>query len=190
MFTRFALIVAVAAITTGCRPPGKVKIAYDQGFEVQDAIFIPKLVDGQVIAGDIVLADAPNLCDSVRRGIVPSRMKSLTFRVFRITETAFLAPDVGEYKVLDAKPTRTGNFAFGELVESDLNCTQTLDARRSVIGAGRVEIEHFEAGDRGVIGGMFTTYRHSTLFDSYSELVEGRFDADYCATPFEKFSCR
>lgn len=190
MFTRYALIVAIAAVTAACRPPGKVKIAQQQAFEVQDSIFIPKVVDGQVIAGDIVLADAPNLCDAVRRGIVPSRMKSLVFRVFRITETALLAPDIGEYKLLHAKPTRTGNYAFGELVESDLNCKQTLETTDSVIGAGNVEINQFEAGDRGVVGGMFRTYRYSPLFDSYTELVEGGFDAEYCMTAFEKLSCR
>lgn len=190
MSTRLALLPLVA-LASACQPsPGAVNKSWGEAeFKVQDSIFMPIVVDGRVVGGELVLADKPNLCESARSGYMPSRMKALVFRVVRLTQSDYLAPDIGKYQVVDDKPSVAGSYAFGELIESDLNCTQTLAPTESVQNSGDVTIDAFETGENGVVSGTFSTVKVYSE-DFFLLDLKGQFNAEYCVTAAQKFSCR
>ncbi len=186
------LMTSIVLFTAACNSPGWVK-PHDssQAFKVADSIFMPVIANGEVVGGDILIADQPQLCEAVRSGFLPSRMKAVMFRVFRLQQDRIVAPDVGEYELLDAAPKKPGNYAVAQRLESDLNCKQTLSARDATLDFGDVGIEQMDTTNKAIVRGRFNVSRFKFNGDYDSgNIIEGAFSADYCPTPFEKFNCR
>lgn len=186
MFYRLA-VVSMFLFAAACNSPGYVKKYQQPVFQVRDAVFMPVRLDGRIIAGKLLIADQPNLCDSLTHGFIPKQIEAVQFNVVRKNESQLLAPDADKYEVTDDS-SKAGNLAFGQHLVSDLNCAQTLDPKTAVFRDGTLEIDHLETGRQGMVSGTFSTY--SYIFDTYFAGPEGQFAAQWCDPAFEKFSCR
>jgi hypothetical protein len=142
---------------------------------VADAIFAVLKDDAGKSTGlFVVLADKPKLCDSLKANREPKSSTSLVFALSRVSDTSFLAPDVGDYTVIDQNPTQAGNFAFGSFSRTDSNCTNTLSTAAAGAKSGLVKLTALKGEANGVASASF-----DVTFGG-GDKITGNFNASFC----------
>jgi hypothetical protein len=142
---------------------------------VADAIFgVFKDGSGKSTGAFVILADKPKICDGLRANRVPKSSTSLFFSLSRVTQTDVLAPDVGDYTVIDGLPTAGGNFSYASFDRSDANCTNTLSGSASSGKSGLIKVTNFKGETNGTANGTF-----DVTFGA-GDKVTGNFNATYC----------
>ncbi|MBK7858213.1 MAG: hypothetical protein IPJ65_06240 [Archangiaceae bacterium] len=172
-------------VASACNSPGYLKTSYGAPVHIESAVFVPSIdAQGRTYGATVLLADVPDLCRSLRSGRMPRKMSGLQLELVRFGQNGLLAPDVGEYNVIAAQPTRVGSYASGLLLESDANCTNTLSATEAVFRSGIVTVDRFETGHDGFVSGSF----EATC--GQGDEASGRFSAEYCEITAPQLSCQ
>ncbi|MFO0594313.1 MAG: hypothetical protein U0228_03385 [Myxococcaceae bacterium] len=171
---RMMLMVAAIAALSGCSGSVSGTVG-GNSLPVADAIFaVLKDTAGKTTGAIIVLADKPKICDSLKANREPKSSTSMFFSIARITATDSLAPDVGDYTVIDTLPTAAGSFAFAGFSHTDTNCTNTLSGSASTGKSGLVKVTNFKGDSTGSANGTF-----DVTFGG-GDKVTGSFNATFC----------
>ena len=142
---------------------------------VSDAIFAVLKDDmGKSIAAFVVMSDKPKICDSLKANREPKTATALLFTLYRFTDTAYLAPDVGEYTVVNTNPTSAGSFASATFTRTDSNCTNTLAANASAGKSGLVKLTNLKGEANGNASATFD------ITFGAGDIVKGNFNATFC----------
>lgn len=142
---------------------------------VSDAIFaILKNDQGKSTGMLVIMADKPKLCDSLKANREPKQSTALFMTMSRVTETDSLAPDVGEYTVIDGIPSRAGNYSYASFSRTDANCTNTLSSSTSGAKSGLIKVTNLKGEANGSANATF-----DITFGS-GDNVKGNFNATYC----------
>ena len=181
---RFSLL-SLVVFASACNGPGSIHLTYGDPIAVKSAVFIPELdSNGNFAAAIVMLSDQPDLCRSLRGGRMPKKMSGVELEVLRIGDSSYLAPDVGDYTVITAKPDRPGGYAVGEFMRNDLNCKNTLTASDALMRSGLVTIDDIQTGHDGLVSGTFdVTY-------GQGDSAQGRFTAEYCELTTSHLNCQ
>lgn len=142
---------------------------------VSDAIFAVLKDDaGKSIAAFIVMADKPKICESLKANREPKTATALALTVYRFSATDYLAPDVGEYTVVDANPTSAGSYASANFSHTDSNCTNTLANSAANGKSGLVKLTSLKGETNGNASGTYD------ITFGAGDKVTGSFNASYC----------
>jgi hypothetical protein len=142
---------------------------------VSDAIFaVLKDNSGKSTGLLVIMADKPKLCDSLKANREPKQATSLFLTMSRVTDTDTLAPDVGEYTVIEGFPTKAGNYAYSSFARTDANCTNTLSSSTSGAKSGLIKVTNLKGETNGSANATF-----DITFGS-GDKVTGNFNATYC----------
>lgn len=169
------LVAAVLAVgMVGCAGSAEGKVA-GHNLAVADAIFgVQKDSDGKNNILFVVLADKPNLCDSLKANRTPKGATSLSLGMFRIADLKLLAPDVGEYTVrTGADAFSNGNTASPTFSRQDSSCADTISNNAGDGKSGLIKLTNLKAETGGSANGTFDiTFGDGNL--------KGSFNASYC----------
>lgn len=142
---------------------------------VSDAIFaILKDGGGKSIAAVVVMSDKPKICDSLKANREPKTATALSMTLFRFSDTDYLAPDVGDYTVVDSNPTSAGSFASADFARTDSNCTNTISGNASGGKSGLIKVTAIKGETNGNASGTFD------ITFGAGDKVTGNFNASYC----------
>jgi hypothetical protein len=173
MMKRLMMVASVLAMV-GCSGSVSGTVG-GVSLSVSDAIFaVLKDDSGKSTGLFVVMADKPKLCDSLKANREPKSATSLIFSLSRITDTDYLAPDVGEYTVIDENPRNAGNFGFASFSRTDANCTNTLSASASTARSGLVKVTNLKGEVNGNASATF-----DVTFGG-GDKITGNFNATYC----------
>ena len=169
------LMVAVSMVAmTGCSGSMSGTVG-GISLNVSDAIFAVLKDDaGKSIGAFVLLADKPKICDSLKANREPKSSTSLALTVFRFSATDYLAPDVGDYTVVDTNPTSAGSYAQGFFSHTDSNCTNTLAGSAASGKSGLVKLSALKGETNGTASGTFD------ITFGAGDKVTGNFNASYC----------
>jgi len=142
---------------------------------VSDAIFaVLKDNAGKSTGLLVIMADKPKICDSLKANREPKQSTALFMSMSRVTDTDTLAPDVGEYTVIEGFPTKAGNYAYASFTRTDANCTNTLSSATSGAKSGLIKVTNLKGEANGNASATF-----DITFGS-GDKVTGNFNASYC----------
>jgi hypothetical protein len=174
MHSKFLVGAALFVALTGC--PGSVSGTVSGiSLGVADTLFyVEKDTAGKTIAFDVILADKGSVCTTLKANRLPKSSTSITLGLFRLAEDlTFLAPDIGDFTVIDSTPTKAGNWAIASFSHLDANCTNTLSKSASSGKSGLVKVTGVNAANNGSIAGTFDV-------SFGSDRVTGSFSGAYC----------
>ncbi len=143
--------------------------------DVNDAIFALFRDDsGRAIATLVVLSDTPKICDSLKANREPRTSTNLLLTLYRFSSDDYLAPDKGEFTVVDRDPTTAGSWASATFQRTDFNCANTLSPQASTGVSGLVKLTQLEPVANG--------NARATLDLTFGagDLVKGHFNARFC----------
>lgn len=144
---------------------------------VADAIFAVLKDDaGKTTAALVILGDKPKLCDSLKANREPRSSTGLFLTMVRYNPDAtdFLAPDTGEYTVVDTPQSSGGNFTEATFTRTDSNCTNTLSASASTGRSGLIKLTNIKGETNGSANATFD------ITFGAGDKVTGNFNASYC----------
>jgi hypothetical protein len=176
------LISLLSLAFVACGGPGSVSgTVSGLSLAVQDAIFTPvKDDDRKTIAALIILADKPNICDQMKANRQPKSATSMVLALIRLSDSPqqpFLAPDVGQYTVINSDPRAAGNYAEARFSRTDATCSSTLSESAGTGVSGTVTVDSLKAEPGGKATGSF-----DITFGS-NDKVKGNFNAMFCDVP-------
>jgi len=174
MYAKFLVGASLVAALSGC--PGNVSGTVSGiSLGVADTLFyVQKDTDGKTIAFNTIIADKGNVCTTLKANRQPKSATFMQMILFRWADDGKnLAPDVGEYTVVDTTPTKGGNWAYATFNHSDANCTNTLAASASSGKSGLIKVTGVNAANNGSISGTFD-------ISFGSDKVTGSFNGAYC----------
>lgn len=173
MRTVMLAVAMVAAV--GCAPGSVSGSVGGVTMNVADAVFAVLKSDAGKSEGLLViLADKPNICTSLKANREPKSATALTMMLYRVTQTDILAPDVGDYTVIDSNPTSAGNYAGASFTRTDANCTNSLSASASSGKSGLIKVTGLKAEANGNATGSFD------ITFGAGDKVTGNFNAAFC----------
>jgi hypothetical protein len=173
MMKRMMLAVATMAMV-GCSGSMTGTVG-GISLSVSDAIFAVLKDDaGKSIAAFVVMADKPKICDSLKANREPKTATALSLTVYRFSATDYLAPDVGDYTVVDVNPTSAGSYSSATFSHTDSNCTNTLAGSAASGKSGLVKLTSLKGETNGTASGTF-----DVTFGA-GDKVTGNFNATYC----------
>lgn len=166
---------AVLSLCASCSPGSFTGTVGGNSLAVADVIFsVVNDDDGKTYGALIVMADKPNLCDTLKANREPKQSNYTSFVLLRTSDNKLLAPDVGDYTVIKGLPSGNGNSAYADYKHTDANCTNTLSDDASTGQSGLIKISSFKSGTDGAAVGTFDiTY-------GAGDGVKGSFNAHYC----------
>ncbi|MFT3706646.1 MAG: hypothetical protein QM817_03170 [Archangium sp.] len=168
------IAVAVMAACSGCAGSVNGSVG-GVNLSVADAIFaVLKDNQGKTTGAIIVLADKPKICESLRANREPKSSTSMFMSISRITDTDALAPDVGEYTVIQGLPSGAGSFSYAGFSHGDSNCTNTLSSSASSGKSGLVKVTNFKGDSSGSANGTFD------ITFGAGDKITGNFNATFC----------
>ncbi len=170
---RMSIFVWMAALLTGCAGSVNGKVA-DVSLNVADAIFAVLKADGKSIATVVVLSDKPKLCETFKANREPKSATALITTLFRFSDSAYLAPEVGDYTVVGYDPTTAGSYAQSFFSRTDANCTNTISVDASRGKSGLIKLTAFKDAKNGTAGGNFD------ITFGEGDRLTGSFNASYC----------
>ncbi len=175
MMKRITMALVSMLMMAGCAGSVNGQVG-GVSLSVSDAIFgILKDNSGKSAGMFVIMADKPKICDSLKANREPKQSTSLFFSMLRYTENFdTLAPDVGEYTVLDGNVSKGGNYASSAFVRTDANCTNTLSLATSGAKSGLIKLTNLKGETNGSANGTF-----DVTFGS-GDKVTGNFNATYC----------
>lgn len=169
------LMLAIPMVMlVGCSGSMSGQVA-GHNLSVADAIFaVLKDNSGKSTGLLVVMADKPKICDSLKANREPKQSTALFLSMSRVTDTDTLAPDVGEYTVIEGFPTKAGNYAYSTFSRSDANCDNTVAPSARDAKSGLVKLTNLKAEANGAANATF-----DITFGS-GDKVTGNFNATYC----------
>lgn len=169
------LLVLFSSWATGCGPGSVNGTVGGVSLAVSDAIFAVLKDDTGKQQGLLVLmADKPNICDSLKANREPKSATSLSMLFVRFNaQFEVLAPEVGEYSVVE-NPTVAGNYAGASFNRTDANCTSTLSAQASAARSGLIKLAALKAESNGTASATFD------LTFGAGDKISGSVNAKYC----------
>ncbi len=170
-----SLFVVVAALVSACGPGSVNGTVSGISMNVADSIFAAiKDNTGRQVGLFVVMADKPNLCDSLKANRQPKSATAMVFAMVRYNaQGEELAPDVGDYTVVE-EITAAGSFASASFTRSDANCTNTIAANASGGKSGLIKLSALKAEANGSAQATF-----DVTFGA-GDKVTGSFNAKYC----------
>jgi hypothetical protein len=175
--TRFILGLAAAVVLSACGGPGNMSgTVAGIKLDVKDSAFL--LVKNQ--AGDTVgmflaMADQPDICGTLKANRQPKNTTAVLFSMVRYTDQGTtLAPDVGDYTVINMTPPRGGNYAGALFSHTDTNCTSTIAQTAATGSSGLIKLTSMKAEANGYAQGSFD------ITFGASDKVTGSFSAKFC----------
>ncbi len=177
------VLLASLVVLSGCFGPGSVSGTVSGiSLNVQDAIFFsPKDNAGKTVGLAVLLADKPNLCDTLKANRQPKSSTGLSLVMMNIkvdgSTVTFLSPDVASYTVTtnDADLAKGGLFAQGGFGKNDSSCTSTLTDAASTMKSGLVKLTAIKNEAGGTAEGTF-----DVSIGSQADKLTGRFTASFC----------
>lgn len=166
---------AVALFVSACSPGSFNGTVAGNSLSVADAIFAQVKDDnGKIFGAYIVLADQPNLCDTLKANREPKQSTYVSFTLLKASDTEFLAPDIGEYTIVTGLPSANASSAYAQFDHSDANCTNTLSEDARTGKSGLIKLQSYKAESGGSASGTF-----DVTFGA-GDGVKGAFNASYC----------
>lgn len=180
---RMSQIVATLALLTalsGCGGGSVSGTVSGISLAVQDSIFFVIKDDaGKTQYLSVIMADKPNLCDTLKANRLPKSATSLSFGLLNVKVDngvpTILAPDVGSYTVTESQVTQTGFFATAGFDRSDANCTSSLADTASNGKSGLVKITSIKAEANGNLAGTF-----DVSIGTQADKLTGSLNARFC----------
>ncbi|MEW6432521.1 MAG: hypothetical protein AB1730_13545 [Myxococcota bacterium] len=167
----------VAVFLSACGGPGSMDgTVAGLNLSVKDAIFaLIKDANGTTQGMYLVLADKPDLCATVKANRQPKSLTGVVFSMIRYTDTGtVLAPEAGDYTVINMQPPRGGSYAGAFFTHTDANCTPTIAPTAATGSSGLVKLGSMKAEPGGFASGTF-----DVTFGT-SDKVKGHFNASFC----------
>ena len=174
---RITFVLAAALVFSACGGPGHMDgTVAGINLSVKDAIFaLIKDTSGNTAGLYLVMADKPDLCTTVKANRQPKNLTGLVFSMVQYTDTAtILAPDVGDYTVVNSTPPRGGRYAGAFFAHTDANCTSTIAPAAGTGSSGLVKLTSLKGETGGTASGTF-----DVTFGA-SDKVTGSFNAAFC----------
>lgn len=169
------LMMAVAALAmVGCS--GSVSGTVGGiSLNVSDSIFaILKDNSGKQTGALVFLSDKPKLCESLKANRTAKSATGLLMAISRSNNDGAIAPDVGDYTVIDQNPTSAGNFAFAGFSRTDANCENTIARDASQAKSGLIKVTTLKGEANGSANGTFD------ITFGGGDKVTGNFNASFC----------
>lgn len=141
---------------------------------VSDAIFAVLKDNGKTVGAAVYLSDKPKLCDSLHANRETKQATSMLFLLSRTTTSDVLAPDVGDYTVIEFGRAEAGNRTYSFFSRTDANCTNTISSTASGGKSGLVKLTNFKPETGGSANGTF-----DVTFGA-GDKVTGNFNATFC----------
>jgi hypothetical protein len=158
----------------GCAGSADGKVA-GHSLAVADAIFDTLKEDGKNVGLIVIMADKPNICDSLKANRQPKGATFMQLTLLRITDSEVLAPDVADYTVKEGLGafTSKGNNAAVEFVRQDSSCATTISGNAGDGKSGLIKLTNLKAETGGTANATFDiTFGDGNL--------KGGFNAQYC----------
>ncbi len=180
---RMSQIVAtltLLAAFSGCGGGSVTGTVSGISLAVQDSIFFVLKDDaGKTQAVSVIMADKPNLCDTLKANRMPKSATSLSFALLNVKVengiATLLAPDVGGYTVTDSSVTQTGLFTSAGFDRTDANCTSSLASSATVGKSGLVKVTTLKAEANGSLAGTF-----DVSIGTQADKLTGSLNARFC----------
>ncbi len=146
---------------------------------VQDSIFFTaKSADGKTLGVITLMADKPNICDTLKANRQPKSATVLAFTLLNVKvengRGTQLAPDVGSYTVVDTY-SQSGNYVSASFSRTDANCTASLTEAASSGRSGIVKITKLDSSPSGNLAGTF-----DVSIGTQADKLTGTINARYC----------
>lgn len=175
----FATVVVLATLS-GCGGGSVAGSVSGISLAAQDSIFLVLKDDaGKTQSIVVLIADKPNICDTLKANREPKASTSLAFTLLNVkienNKGSLLAPDVGSYTVTDQDITASGTFARSSFTKTDANCTQTLTTGATTGKSGLVKISSLNASSSGSLVGTF-----DVSIGTQSDKLTGTLNARFC----------
>lgn len=147
---------------------------------VKDAVFSVTRVDGKIQYSNLILADAPNLCTSLRANRNPKSVTVFAASFVRSNVAGeVLATDVGDYTVVTTYSLEGGTrSSIAAFFKTDANCTTINTEEQGAGKSGIIKISEYNPSTEGKMSGTF-----DITFGEQNDKVSGSFSADYCDVP-------
>jgi hypothetical protein len=174
---RIAFLWATAGFLVACGGPGHMDgTVAGINLSVKDAIFaLIKDSNGKSAGLFLVMADKPDLCTTLKANRQPKNLTGALFSMVHYTDTGMvLAPDTGDYTVINATPPRGGRYASAFFTRTDANCTPTIAQAAGTGSSGLVKLTSLKSEPGGFASGTF-----DVTFGA-SDRVTGSFNAAFC----------
>jgi len=170
------LVAAVSMmVLVGCAGSADGKVA-GHSLAVADAIFgTLKDTSGKNAGLLVVMADKPNLCDSLKANRRPKGATFVQFTLLRVSDNnEYLAPDVAEFTVKEGLAVfGKGNNASVEFDRQDSSCATTIGGSAGAGKSGLIKLTNVKAETGGSANATFdVTFGDGSL--------KGAFNATYC----------
>ncbi|MEW5739348.1 MAG: hypothetical protein AB1938_10505 [Myxococcota bacterium] len=175
--TRITLAVVAVAVFSSCGGPGSMSgTVAGIKLDVKDAIFaLVKNQQGQTEGLLIALSDKPDGCASLKANRQPKNLTAVSFSMVRYSDMgSLLAPDVGDYTVINSQPSRGGNYAAAYFTHTDTNCTSTISDTAATGSSGIISLKTLKGEANGIASGTY-----DVTFGA-SDKVTGSFNATFC----------
>ncbi len=181
---RIAQLVACltfVGVFSGCGGGSVTGTVSGISLAVQDSIFfVLKDDQGKTGALTVIMADKPNLCDTLKANRQPKSATSLFFYLYNVKiengAVSLLAPDVGTYTVADLQNLKTsGTYAGTGFSKADANCTDSLTAASSTGKSGSIRLTTVKAEANGNLAGTF-----DVSIGTQTDKLTGTLNARYC----------
>lgn len=166
-----------AMVLSACGGAGSVNgTVAGISLSVKDSFFVLlRNTLGETAGMMVMMLDKPDACTTFKANRNPKNSTGVAFSMVRYTDMGkTLAPDVGEYTVVNGQPSRGGNYVAAYFVRTDSNCTSTVSdaARRG--SSGVVKLTSLKGEANGYASGTF-----DVTFGT-SDKVTGDFNAKFC----------
>lgn len=174
---RVTLGLVAAVFLSACGGPGYMDgTVAGLNLSVKDAIFaLIKDTSGTTQGMYLIMADKPDLCATIKANRQPKSLSGVIFSMIRYTDTGtVLAPEVGDYTVINSTPPRGGSYAGAFFGHTDANCTSTIAQAAATGSSGLVKLTSMKAEAGGSASGTF-----DVTFGT-SDKVKGGFNAAFC----------
>lgn len=172
------LVLAALSLSmlVGCSKGSMSGTVGGNNLNVADAIFANVNDNsGASVFALLVMSDKPNLCDSLKANRVAKQATSISFAIVRYnSDDKVLAPDIGDYTVIEGNAPGAGNFASAGFGHTDANCTNTLSESASTGRSGLIKVTNFKPETNGNMAGTY-----DVTFGA-GDHVTGGFNASYC----------
>lgn len=178
--TQCLAAVSLVVMSAGCGGGSVSGTVSGISLGVQDSIFFVLKDDaGKTQALAVIMADKPNICDTLKANREPKSATSLAFTLLNVkieNDTGnFLAPDVGSYTMTDQDIQSTGLYARGAFTKTDANCTGTLTEAATTGKSGLVKITSLNATANGNLAGTF-----DVSIGTQADKLTGTLNARFC----------
>lgn len=174
MYSKVLLGASMLAVLAGC--PGTFNGTVGGiGLAPADTIVYPeKDTNSKTVGLFVMMADKGGLCNTLKANRMPKSATGMMLTLFNVSEKLeLLAPDVGEYTVVQGAQSKAGRYAWASFNRTDANCTDTLSSSTGSGKSGLVKITALNASTNGNGSGSF-----DITFGT--DHVTGTFSGSYC----------